>query len=218
MNRVIVIAVALAFAFPATAMAFNFLFFDYEAYGSVLYHPAAYSGPLTSSATGTFGFVFDDTGWPDPSTPNARLDFIFNTYFASNYDNSTPGAFTWKGEILATYTLSITDAPPGLVGDISGGFFPEITLKDENGDGIWNPYERYKRYFNNSINGSFTIGCGVGTGDFECQSGSGSMQGNHMTFNPAEPDTIIGSGSIFVDDCSSAIEPSSWGSVKALYR
>jgi len=216
MNKVIACAIVIAVASPASALA-GMLFFGWEMTGTIMDSPAQYSGSLTWGAVGTFGFQLDDTGWPDPSGQVARWDYIFNTYFAGNYDNSTPGAYNWKGEIDGTYELVFTDAPPDFNGSVSGEFRPEITLRDIDEDGIFDPFEREGE---NLINGSFTISCGAGTGELECQRGSGSMQDNYMSFPylPATDTMTNGSGSVILSACPSAAEQSSWGSIKALYR
>lgn len=216
MNKVIACAIVITVAIPASALA-GMLFFGWEMTGTIMDSPAVYTGTLTWGATGTFGFQVDDTGWPDPSGQAARWDYIFVTYFADNYDNSTPGAYNWKGEIDASYDLVFTDAMPGFNGSVSGEFRPEITLRDIDEDGIFDPFEREGE---NLINGSFTILCGAGTDELECQRGTGSMQDNYMSFPylPAIDEMLNGSGSVNLTACPSAAEQSSWGGIKALYR
>jgi hypothetical protein len=216
MNRAIVCAIVIAVVFPASAMA-GMLFFGWQLTGTIMDSPAEYSGALTWGAGGSFYFRLDDAGWPDPSTQAARWDYIFNTYFAGHYDNSTPGAYNWKGQVDAWYTLELNSAPPGFNGTVSGEFRPQITLRDIDEDGIFDPFEREGE---NLINGSFTINCNVGTGELATQRGTGSMQDNYMSF-PYLPATDVmpnGSGSVNLSACPSALEESSWGNIKALYR
>lgn len=217
MNRVIVSAFIVALVLPASAMA-AWLFFGFQLSGTIMDTPAQYTGPLTYGADGTFTFTLDDSGWPDPADQAARWDYIFNTYFAMNYDNGTPGAFNWKGYIDGWYAIDMSNAPPGFNGYISGEFRPEITLKDQDGDGIFDPFEREGDL--NSINGVFTVACGAGTGELEHRSGGGAMQNNGLSFafGPVIDVLPDGSGNVDLDDCSSGAEPSSWGKVKALYR
>jgi hypothetical protein len=216
MSKVIACAIAISLVLPAAASA-DMLFFGFELTGTIMDSPAEYSGPMTWGASGSFYFRLDDAGWPDPSTQAARWDYIFNTYFAANYDNSTPGAYNWKGEIDGWYTLDFTSAPPGFNGSVSGEFRPQITLRDIDEDGIFDPFEREG---DNLINGSFTILCNVGTGELACRRGTGSMQNNYMSFPylPATDEMANGSGSVNLFDCPSATETSSWGSIKALYK
>lgn len=216
MNKAIACAIVIAVLIPSSALA-GLLFFGWELYGTIMNSPAEYSGAMTWGAAGTFYFRFDDAAWPDSSNQIARWDYIFNTYFAANYDNTTPGAYAWKGEIDAWYELDFTSAPPGYNGFVAGEFRPQITLRDINEDGIFNAYEREG---DNLINGSFTILCNVGTNELEHQRGTGSMQNNYMSFPylPAADTLQNGSGSVNLNECPSGIEPSSWGSIKALYR
>jgi hypothetical protein len=215
MNRAIVCAIGVCLALPVSAFAaFNF---NFELTGTIMHTPAEYSGPLTSGADGSFTFGLVDTGWPDSTSQSARWDYIFTTYFADNYDNTTPGAYCWKGNIEGYYALVIMNAPPGFNGSVSGDFLPQITLRDIDEDGIFDPFEREG---DNLINGSFTIVCGVGTGEIECRRGFGSMQSNYMSFPflPQIDEMPSGSGSMSLFDCPSSTEPSSWGNIKALYR
>ncbi len=216
MKKVIVCASVIAVVLPVSVCA-DMLFFGWDGSGTIMDSPAEYHATLSWGASGTFDFRFDDAGWPDPSNQVARWDYIFNTYFAANYDNSTPGAYGWKGEIHAWYTLVLSSAPPGFNGSVSGEFRPEITLRDIDEDGIFDPFEREG---DNLINGSFTIACNAGTGELECRRGSGSMQNNYMSF-PYLPETDEmpdGSSSVNLSDCPSASEPTSWGRIKALYN
>ncbi len=216
MNKVIACAIAVCVFFPAAASA-DMLFFGWELTGTIMDSPAEYSGSMTWGASGSFYFRLDDTGWPSPSTQVARWDYIFNTYFAGHYDHSTPGAYNWKGEIDGWYEIVFTSAPPGFNGSVAGEFRPQITLRDIDEDGIFDPFEREGE---NLINGSFTILCNVGTGELECKRGAGSMQDNYISFAylPATDAMPNGSGSVNLSDCPSATETSSWGSIKALYR
>jgi hypothetical protein len=217
MNKAIVFTLVIALTLPASAMA-QWLFFGFNLTGTIMDSPAQYTGPLTWGAEGTFAFTLDDSGWPDPSDQAARWDYIFNTYFAGNYDNSTPGAYNWKGYIDGWYALDLTSAPPGFNGSIAGELYSEITLRDQDGDGIYDPFEREGDL--NSINGTFTIACDSGTGELWQRRGGGAMQNNGISFAflPAIDDMPEGSGNINVEDCPVGTESSSWGRVKALYR
>jgi hypothetical protein len=216
MKRVIVCAVVIAFALPASVTA-DLLYFGWQGTGTIMDSPAQYDATMIWGASGTFHFEFDDTGWPDPSNQAARWDYIFNTYFAGHYDNTTPGAYEWTGEIDATYILVFTSAPLGFNGSVAGEFRPQITLRDIDEDGIFDPFEREG---DNLINGSFTIACEVGTGELECMRGSGSMSSNYMSFAflPTVDAMPNSSGSVNVSSCPSSVEESSWGSIKALYK
>ncbi len=192
------------------------LSFDYELYGTLLNSPATYSGNLTSGAEGTFSFTINDSDWPDPSDPDARFDYIWVTYFADNFDNSTPGAWSWQAQMTGTFELNITNGPPGFNGSCWGNMAAKFTIRDINMNAILDDFEKFGE---NMFDGRVSIFCGNGTGEMECKRGYGAVASNFFTFTyPPDQDTLYDGGTITLYDCSSATNPCTWGEIKALYR
>ena len=203
----------------AASVAFGGMWnFNFSISGSLLIHPAGYSGIFTSGATGTFSYTLDDTGWPDPADPETRLDYIWTTYFASHYDNSVAGAEKWVGEIPGRFSLTTTAAPPGFLGHCEGGIPAKYTVRDMDADGIFDVEERTD--WNNMLDARLNKLCtDPSSGEMQCTQGFGSLNANQFGFyTPPTLNTQNGTGKLILSTCSSATENSSWGAVKSLFE
>jgi hypothetical protein len=196
--------------------------FDYEIYGNVLQSPVMYnSGQLTSGGEGTFEFSLDDTGWP--VDPTARFDYIWATYFAGNYDSTTPGAYKWIGQIPGRFYIETTNAPYGYNGGCEGSINVKITVRDLDEDGILDPVEKSADH---PFDGRLSKLCDYpsgdpGYGEMKDKWGWGALASNYFSFKtPPELNRLYGAANLTLTSmgCETANSPSSWSAVKALYR
>jgi hypothetical protein len=206
---------ALMLVVPGPLLAWNF---DYEIYGSILETPVVYdSGGLTSGGDGVFEFDLDDAGWP-ASPWTSRFDSIWVNYFADNYDNTTPGAYKWVGRFTGRFYVMATNAPYGYNGWCEGTINATITVRDLNADGVLNYAEKWGDQL---FDARLSKQCDdFGSGEMACTWGWGSLASNYFNFViPPGIDTLYNGGNLtLLDNCPSANEQTSWGSIKALYR
>jgi hypothetical protein len=205
---------ALFLLIPSLALGWAF---DYEIYGSILESPVEYDGGgLLSGGDGIFEFVLDDTGWPLP--PHARFDHIWVTYFADNWDNSSPGAYKWVGQIPGTFYLEASNAPIGYNGWCEGTIMAKITVRDLDEDGILDYNEKWADHL---FDGRLSKLCDHSAGgEMAYKWGWGALASNYFNFAlPPARDTLYNGGNLtLMPGCTTANEPSCWGSIKALYR
>jgi hypothetical protein len=199
---------------PAIAGAWHF---DYQIYGNILATPAEYSGGgLTSGGTGIIEITIDDTGWP--VDPNQRWTYLWQNYFKPNYDNSTPGAYKWVGTFTGTFYLLTLSASPGYQGWCMGTITPKITIWDANMNGALDLSEKWgENLFDARLSKLCTDPSG---GEMECKWGWGAIASNYFSIKmPPARDTLYdGADLTLMTGCSSDVQPSSWSSIKSLYR
>lgn len=209
-------AAALGLLFiPAALLAWNF---DYEIYsqpGGILHSDPVYEGPLTSGGAGTLRIILDDTGWP--TDPVMRFDYIWTTYFASNWD-STGGEARWTGQIPGSFFIEATTAPIGYVGWCEGSINAKITVRDFNGNEVLDPAERERRHL---FDGRLSRLCNdPAGGEMDCKWGWGAVASNYFSFEEDPVDTLYNGANLTLTPmgCESGAEPTTWSSVKSLYR
>jgi hypothetical protein len=204
--------------------------FSLDGTGSFMAHPPIFAGQIVGGTMypGTFWIAFDDTGWPadDPGTEqNERIDYIIAHYF--HYD-ATIGGESWDG-----YFPPAASGEPKArwrfytaAGDTLGGSCTQviITIRDINANGIMEASEYAAKVISSpivaSINysgGCFSSFCGI-LGSF-----SGTL--NVVDVETMEerlyiPSPALPSGYIIMKDsgCSMGVEPSSWSTIKSIYR
>ena len=210
----LIAAVSALMLIPVIAGAWNF---DYEIYGGILDDPPYYgNGSLTSGADGFVEFTLSDHGWP--LDPAQRFNYLWKNYFKPNYDTTVVGAYKWVGTFTGTFYLQANNAPVGYNGWCWGTITPKITIWDTNANGALDLPERWgENLFDARLSKLCTHGSG---GEMECLWGWGALASNYFSFKiPPEVDTLYNGGNLtLMTGCASAAEPSSWGSIKALYR
>jgi hypothetical protein len=189
--------------------------FDFQVSGTLLNSPAQYSGIFVSGGDGTLQFTVNDTGWP--TEPNARFDHIWATYFAPNY-YSTAGAEKWVGQFTGRFSMNVSNAIPGYNGTCEGSITPKFTVRDLDADGILD--EEEKDNWNNLLDGRLSKLCDdPSTGEMTCRRGTGALSSNGFAFKyPPDVNVLNGYGNLVLVSCPSADQPTSWGSIKSLYR
>lgn len=212
-TAIVLSVMLLASAAPGADWNFNF-----HVTGTILNHPAQYSGIFTSGADGTLEFTLIDTNWPDPSNPDVRFAYIWDNYFKNHY-YSTPGSERWWWYINGTFSMATTNAPLGYNGTCQGKIRAYFTIRDLDADGILDVIEE-KFGETNTLDGVTSRACtDAGTGEMNYTKGTGALNSNGFSFTyPPGVDVLDGWGNLTLTTCEVATEPGSWGGVKSLYK
>jgi hypothetical protein len=207
-------ALALAAA-PAAAEDYNYAL---TGSGSFLVNGAAYSGTFLSGLTGVWYLSVDDSLWPDAADTTARFDYIWETFFAGNYDD-TPGSEAWFGYFYAEPLPAApafgfdTVAPGGIVG---GSASLTIMLRDDDADGVLSQSEKHG---NCQLTATLAVDPDQGTGVFEDICGYGAAtSGNFRFVNPPGTNEIMIFGDLHTYECEQPVESHAWGWIKGLFR
>ncbi len=218
-------------AIPAAVLGWNFDYqiFDYE--HGILESPAFYTGSITSGGTGVVEIWWDDSLWP--VDPDERFDSLWVWYFQDNYSVGTPPQPSkWVGMIPGWFYISASGAPVGYNGSAVCYIRAYITIKDHNWNGVLDDWELKQEQ--HLFNGNLSKTCDYfDDGEMMGTMGSGSISSNYFSFYPqyigswplptsANVDTLYSLGvpatlNLF-PMCPTAVEQTSWGSIKALYR
>jgi hypothetical protein len=229
LRGILLLCIPMFAATTLSATTFRTERFSLSGNGSFMSVWPTFSGNITGGTLypGTFWISFDDTAWPsdNPGTPeNERLDYIMAHYF--HYD-ATPGAECWDGY----FPPSGSGEPMPkwrfftVAGDTLGGSCTQITItiKDLNANGIMEASE----YASKVISGNMVAYINYGGGCFTNFCGTGSFSGTLNVVNAetlAEelyvPSPALPSGRLYMKDggCTVGVEPSSWGTIKSIYR
>jgi len=86
-------------------------------------------------------------------------------------------------------------------------------------DGILDESEKFVVQYN-MFDGRLSKPCLYpGTGEMACKTGTGALNSNGFGFTyPPDINVLNGNGNLNLVTCPSDNDPSSWGSVKSLYR
>jgi len=211
----VVLVLAVAVAQPVMAQSYML---GYTGSGSFMMSPVTYSGTFMFGGSGAWTWTFDDSLWPSPADSTARFDYIWETFFADNYDN-TPGAEAWYGYFNGTTLptaprFSYDMTTPN--GHVEGTMAVVILIRDWYADGILQQNEKHR---NSNMSGTFSVEPAFGTGYFQDKCGHGSLStGNFNFVNPPTLDSITATGQMQIYNCPSPVEDATWGAIKALYR
>jgi hypothetical protein len=185
--------------------------------GSLMMSPVVYSGNFMFGLVGTWEITIDDSMWPGPADSTARFDYIFDHFFAANYDN-TVGGENWKGYFNAATLPSPPHFRFDLVspaGVLEGDITITILLRDWYADGILSQSEKHR---NLNLSATLNVHPDLGTGAFEDLCGHGSVSSGNFNFhNPPMLDMLQIVGQIQTYTCPNPVEDATWGSIKALY-
>jgi hypothetical protein len=217
MNRLMLAAALLALvvlvALPAHAD--DSWFVGLNGSGNFLDNAPDYAGTFMFGMTGSWTIEIDDSLWPAPGP--ARFDYIWETFFADNYD-PTPGAAAWYGTfdghtLPTTPRFEFVTTSPG--GVLAGDITLRILVRDWDGDGVLSETEKYD---NLNLNATLSVNPDFGTGYFMISCGHGSIgSGNFNFVDPPGVDTLQITGQLQTYPCPSPIEPTTWGTIKSMY-
>ena len=181
---------------------------------------AGYSGTIAGDITGTWTLSLDDSLWPDESDSTARFDYIWNTFFAGNY-NAVSGGENWTGDFSGTTLPSTpimildTTVPGGILG-MNARF--SVQLMDFQTNGVLSQEEKHQAC---QMGFTFSVETPLGTETFEDYCGYGSSSNGSFNFvNPPAVDLLEFPffGVLNVSYCGSPVEENTWGVIKALYK
>jgi hypothetical protein len=188
--------------------------------GGFMLNGADYAGSIDSGMAGTWTLDVDDSLWPDDSDSTARFDYIWNTFFAGNYNDVT-GAEHWKGYFNAAtlpsspMTILDTTTPGGVLG-MNTSF--TVQVRDYYADGLLSQYEKHHAC---QMVFTYSVEMPLGTGTFEDSCGDGSSSNGSFNFvNPPTEDQLGFPffGQLNIWFCGAPTESGTWGNIKALYR
>lgn len=181
--------------------------------GDFIMSPVLFDGPITGGdlAPGFWSISVPDGAWP--TNPLERGNFIWNNFYAPNYDPTIPG---WVGYFdvahglpeMSTLFLDHTD-----VGTMRGVCSIEITVVDDNANGILDPDEGCA----GSLSGLVII-IRAGTGLYDGMCGDGYYFGTYEKECPDSLEHWFLMMHVDIEDCSTPVEDSTWGTIKSLYR
>jgi hypothetical protein len=137
-------------------------------------------------------------------------------FFEANYD-STPGASAWVGQIPGRFRIEAASAPLGYNGWCEGGIMAKITVRDYDENRILSIHERRRQHL---FDGRLSKLCtDPASGEMDCKWGWGAIASNYFSFQETPVDTLYNGGNLtLMPGCESSVEPTSWGSIKSLYR
>ncbi|MFH1312918.1 MAG: hypothetical protein ABIJ00_06785 [Candidatus Eisenbacteria bacterium] len=204
---------------PTVLLGWNFDYMLFSQPGGIVNSAAVYEGTITSGGVGTFRITLNDTGWP--VDPVLRFNHIWTTYFAANWD-SAGGQAKWVGQIPGRFYINATSAPIGYNGWCEGSINAKITVRDLNKNQILDAAELAKQHL---FDGRLSKLCDYPDGDpaggeMADKWGWGAVASNYFSFEATPVDTIYNGTNLTLTTmgCVSDVEPTTWGSVKSLYR
>ena len=220
MKRLTFAVVVLAFALLVvqTAAADDSYMIGMQGVGSLMKSPVVYSGNFMWGLVGSWEITLDDSMWPDPADSTARFDYIWDNFFADNYQN-TVGAEAWYGyfdgaTLFATPHFRFDTISPA--GVIEGDITFSILVRDWYADGILSQQEKHH---NLNLSATVSVNPGLGQGYFEDTCGHGSISSGNFNFvNPPLDDSLQIVGQLQTYTCPSPVEEITWGAVKALFQ
>lgn len=220
MKRLTFAFVVLAFALLVvqTAAADDSYMVGLQGLGSLMETPVVYNGNFMFGLVGSWEITIDDSMWPDPADSTARFDYIWATFFADNYINTT-GAESWMGyfngaTLMATPHFVFNSVSP--VGVLEGDITFTILVRDWYADESLSQQEKHD---NLNLSATVNVNPSLGTGYFVDTCGHGSISSGNFNFhNPPQKDNLQIVGQLQTYTCPSPVEESTWGAMKALFR
>ncbi|MFH1502573.1 MAG: hypothetical protein ABIG03_05970 [Candidatus Eisenbacteria bacterium] len=213
--RALTIVLALALVAMASVASADFIWFTGVGNGDFMDSPPTFIGGMEAPGDildGSWTITVPDAGWP--TDPVARQSYIWNTFYAPNYEPGTPGF--WKGYFDATTNgeqnaLAIVDNTN--VGTMGGVTTLEIQVQDLNSNGVLDEGE----FCDGSHTGIIII-IRDGTGVYDGWCGTGNFYGSYVVNCPDTYETWNFGMYLWISDCSTPVESTTWGSIKALYQ
>jgi len=211
----VVIAAALLFLAPA-AFAEQFVWFFGVGNGDFMDSPPVFTGVMDAGGDitdGSWTITIPDAGWP--ADPDLRAQYIWNTFYAGNYVPGSPsvwtGYFDTNHGLPSLSTLAIVDNTH--VGTMTGVCTIEIQVQDLDNDMVLDEGE----FCSGSLAGLVII-IRDGTGVYDGLCGTGNYFGSYTKDCPDTYETWNFGMYLWLEDCTTPVESTSWGSIKALYQ
>jgi len=208
----------LLFSVLASGQRVEYFTVQLDGTGGFMLNGADYTGAVSVQMAGTWTLDVDDSLWPDESDSTARFNYIWDTFFAANYD-PTPGQQSWRGYFDGSTLPSVpkltldTSAPGGEL--VSNASFV-VLVRDYYGDGELSQIEKHHDC---QVSMTISVETPLCTGYFEDYCGTGSLGAGDFNFvNPPDVDEIMFFGQVQVWFCGAPVEDSTWGAIKTLFR
>ena len=200
----VVLAAAMLMAGAASA----YVTYDFHCAGGgdmVNVSPPVYGTTIDAGdlAPGIWTMTVHDAGWPSIVDPAARWAFIWTNYYAASYE-----AYNWT----ATFDADVYFEHTGY-GTMVGVCDLTFQVTDWDEDGVMDPDECM-----NGLSGAVII-INEGTGDYVDLCGQGSYSGYYIRNCAGGMEDLVDFNmQLNLDACAMGTEPSTWGSVKALFQ
>lgn len=213
-------ALLIVFAVAALATAAygqeQFIWFYGAGTGDFMTSPPVFGGAMDPGGDitdGSWSITIPDAGWP--TDPTDRASYIWTTFYAPNYTPGTPGF--WKGYFDTSHGLPDMNSL-GIVDDTNGGTMTgicsiEIQVQDTNNNGVLDEGE----FCSGSLSGLVII-IRLGTGVYDGLCGTGNYFGSYVKDCPQTSETWNFGMYLWLENCSNAVESTTWGAIKALYN
>ncbi|KPK98727.1 MAG: hypothetical protein AMK75_06855 [Planctomycetes bacterium SM23_65] len=211
----IVVAIAIV-ALASAASAETFVWYFGVGNGDFTDSPPVFTGGMDPGGDITDGYwsiSIHDDGWP--LDPVERYAYIWDNFYAPNYTPGTPGF--WKGYfdtehgLPAMNDLFIDDVTNG--GTMIGICTIEIQVQDLNNNEVLDEGE----FCEGSLTGLVII-IREGTGAYDGMCGTGNYFGSYVKDCPDTYETWNFGMYLWLDDCSTPVQETTWGAIKALYQ
>ncbi len=213
--RALSIAVVVAVIAMASTASADFIWYTGVGNGDFMDHPPVFTGNMEEPGDildGSWTITIPDAGWP--LEPVERYAYIWDTFYAPNYQPGTPGF--WKGYFDAEHNsemniLHIVDDTNG--GTMNGVCTLEIQVQDTNSNGELDEGE----FCDGPLTGLVII-IRDGTGCYDGWCGTGNYYGSFVKDCPGTYETWNFGMYLWIEDCSTPVEDMTWGTIKALYQ
>jgi hypothetical protein len=213
--RALVIGIAVL-ALASVASGEEFVWYFGVGNGDFMDSPPVFAGSMDAGgmiADGAWSITIPDAGWPLEAA--ARYSYIWETFYANNYTPGTPGF--WKGHFDVAHGLPELNALT-VVDDTNGGTMYgtctiEIQVLDQNSNGQLDQGE----FCNGSLTGLVII-VREGEGIYDGMCGTGNYFGTYIKDCPTTIETWNFGMYLWLEDCSTPVEETTWGCIKALYQ
>jgi hypothetical protein len=217
MRAFMIVIAALLIVAQAAVAEETFVWYYGLGTGDFMDSPPVFTGPMDPSGMiedGSWTITINDTGWPT-TPPETRYQYIWNTFFAPNYVPGTPsvwtGYFDTAHGLPALNTIAIVDNTN--VGTMSGVCSVQIGVQDLDNDMVLDEGE----FCTGSLAGIVVI-IRDGTGCYDGMCGTGNYYGTYVKACPGTAEEWNFGMYLWLEDCSTPTENTSWGSIKALFQ
>ncbi len=215
MRTLVIVLAVLVMATVACAQD-TFVWFFGVGNGDFMDSPPTFVGSMDAGGditAGSWTITIPDAGWP--TDPVLRAQYIWDTFYAANYTAGTPGY--WKGYFDTNHGLPEMNAL-AIVDDTNGGTMTgvctiEIQVDDANNDGVLDAGE----FCAGSMTGIVII-IRNGEGVYDGMCGTGNFFGTYSKNCPSTLETWNYGMYLYLDDCSTPVESTTWGVIKSLYQ
>ena len=215
--RALTIVLALAVAAFATTASADFIWFTGVGTGDFMDSPPTFVGNMELPGDiedGQWTITIPDDGWP--TDPVEREAYIWTTFYADNYEPGTPGS--WKGYFDGTTNGSMNDLEiidNTNVGTMTGITTLEIQVQDLNSNGLLDGEE-----FCEGSDTGIVIIIRDGSGCYDGWCGDGNFNGTFVKEDCANSSVETWNFGMYlwIEDCATPVETTTWGSIKAMYN